>query len=89
VSHQHYNNFQSASNPITRSVDRRGRRAKLVAQLRSVCFLASHEAFDCNTLRQRCALVRLVAQAHDVLRALLNVPELNQAKPKPKNQKRG
>ena len=87
MSYKNYTDFHSTSSFVCRKLAQRDRRLRLIAHLRGVCYLGSLEAFDSNTLRQRCALVRLVALAHEVLRWLVNIPRLNQAKPKPINEK--
>ncbi len=67
-----YHNSVPASNRVARALARRDRQAKLVANLRSVCYLASHEAYDTSGLHNRCELVRLVQSADNVLRRLAN-----------------
>lgn len=59
---------------ITRQLERRDRRDKLIHHLRSAAYFASLASYNTVGLADRCRLARLVGEIDQTLRRLVNEP---------------
>lgn len=75
MSTQYPNSPRITTDQIARIREQREHQDKLVDYLRGTAYYASRVAYDTSALSDRCRLTRLVIEADEILRRLVNAPE--------------